>query len=1027
MASSRSPSPVEARSPPATPLTPQSKLKVLFAAVDGSSDDEQGSAAAKRTEKTVTQAPFADAAASPSAESTDDEDIVRPRGRMAARMQAGNTSRQEQYTSRRDSSPEPEGDARERVKRMLQDAARPDTAAVQAATSENTDNQDQEKDTVTPRPRKLKNRVRQSVTPEDAAPARDESPGLFVSPNKDQSPIAASGAQDSGSDADLPTISMKNKRFQELVAKKRAERLAREAEEERKKAARIEAQVAADDHFMEGDDDSDITDDEGGRKLTQEVRPTRKASKKALEEMNRETQRLHRSLQLAHEAKTRKKISKSSLFERFNFRPSGPPAAEKSGSSSGPATPVSAHHTDTEMKDADTPPTSPPAPAKDHTPSKAVAPLASIQKEVETEQALPSLEGVLTQARQDKGKGIATAAFLEPLQGNKPPGKRQVRVKLPIDAHLMTLDSDDELVVTETKKSKIDAIFDRIPAKKQRESRSMHALRYLAQIGSPGKEARKKDKKSLTAVELQAMLQQRARQQAKMERDRRFELLKAKGIHIQTEEEREREMAEVEDIVARARQEAEEIMQREREAAKQERKERRENGEVDPLAWDDSEGSDDEYEEREEPSEIELSGSEDDEDMNKDDGDGDEAEADRDASKTALFDGEAESTGESGDEQDASEEDGGADAESDDEAVALPAKKQRRAKKHAVVLSDDDEDGNDEDGNDDIVAKTPKPKSAFPKSPSVQHNSDSPQVPTSVLRSATKTFIPGLPVVAGGPAGLGLTQIFAGTLDESQAAPLGFSPSQPMPTFTNLPDSQFSQQAEDQTNEMIQDSQPTQRPAAAATQAGGSISQGIEINFSQSQVHGFESLLREPDATQLSQLVDPSQDGGYGNYTPLKERFVEAPPSTVETIALNRSQLAPSQNDSPLVQRRGKLRRKIAVGLASDDEAGADNLGDMDADSDNEETRAATAFSLMKEAAAKEQKRKALETFNKKKSKAKEMVEDQAEESEDEYAGLGGADGEDSDDESDASVKDMIDDEHKSNEIEERKIAAFYA
>jgi mediator of replication checkpoint protein 1 len=85
-----------------------------------------------------------------------------------------------------------------------------------------------------------------------------------------------------------------------------------------------------------------------------------------------------------------------------------------------------------------------------------------------------------------------------------------------------------------------------------------------------------------------------------------------------------------------------------------------------------------------------------------------------------------------------------------------------------------------------------------------------------------------------------------------------------------------------------------------------------------------------------------------------------------------------------------------------------------------------SAFGLMKEAAEQRRKQKAADDFNRKKSKAKEMVEEQAEESEDEYAGLGGADGEDTDDEDAASVKEMIDDE-AGNEVDERKIAAFHA
>ncbi|KAI1035952.1 hypothetical protein LB505_006626 [Fusarium chuoi] len=71
--------------------------------------------------------------------------------------------------------------------------------------------------------------------------------------------------------------------------------------------------------------------------------------------MKRETQRMSRNMQLVHEAKTRKKITKNSLFERFNFRPAGEPEPDVASSSRVP-TP----HSDVEMQGVDTPPSSPP-------------------------------------------------------------------------------------------------------------------------------------------------------------------------------------------------------------------------------------------------------------------------------------------------------------------------------------------------------------------------------------------------------------------------------------------------------------------------------------------------------------------------------------------------------------------------------------------------------------------------------------------------------------------------------------------
>lgn len=66
------------------------------------------------------------------------------------------------------------------------------------------------------------------------------------------------------------------------------------------------------------------------------------------------------------------------------------------------------------------------------------------------------------------------------------------------------------------------------------------------------------------------------------------------------------------------------------------------------------------------------------------------------------------------------------------------------------------------------------------------------------------------------------------------------------------------------------------------------------------------------------------------------------------------------------------------------------------------------------------------EAFGKNQSKAKTMVEEQAEESEDEYAGLGGASDDEDQDEVDEETKKMIDD--NGNELtDERDIAAYYA
>jgi mediator of replication checkpoint protein 1 len=835
----------------------------------------------------------------------------------------------------------------------------------------------------------------------------------------------------SDSDPDLPTLKNPG-RFKEILARKRQERLDREAEEDRKRAARMELHQADADLLTDSGDDSHVTDDEGGRTLTQKSRPLRKASKKALEEMSRETQRMTRSLQLAHEAKTKKKITKASLFERFNFKPEGAGIlAPQPSSSSRPASPVSAHHTDSEMKDVDTPPSSPPAPGKRTADGK----LMSTEMRSESlalgnhKNELPPLVAADVDTAGNeasaKGKGKATAADLvndELL----PKVRRNVRVKLPaIHANVVSLGSDDELDIQQPSKSKnkIDTILSRGPINKSKESRPMYMLRRLANLDDPDKKGsaptgigKRATKPSMTAAELQLSLVQRARAQAKLERDRRLDLLRSKGVHIPTEEEREKERVEVEDIVARAREEAEEIMLREREAEKKARKERKEAGEIDPLAWEDSDASDDDYEEEkeEDAKEIELSGS-DEEDEEVEDEDDNSIGLD----KEDLIDDAAASGAESGDAE-AEDTDQPASEDDEDGTPVLARQASRRRQKQVVILSDDEEGGYH-------VEATPRPKVAYPKSPSAP-NTASPKIPTSVLRSATKTFIPGLPVA--GPAGLGLTQIFAGTMDDSQAAPLGASPSQMMPSFDNFPDSQFSQTAQEAAvDDLVMDSQPTQR--ATQTQAADT-QEVVRLNFSQSQVHGFDSLLQQPNETQETDMLEATQDAGFQEYTPLKERFVEPPASTVDTVVLSESQGNELQNDTPLVQKVGKLRRRADVLAAaraaeSEEEEEAETSAMDCVEFDEFGFGTTSAFAVMQDAATREKKLKEKAAFDKKRSKAREMVDEQADESEDEYAGLGGVDGEDSDDESTASVQEMVDDETKLSEADRAKLKAFYA
>lgn len=919
-------------------LTPRSKIKALLATVESS--DEEGSPTTKKTKKTV-----------PSAEDSDSDVPVKPRGKLASRMQ-GATSVSPQAAK------DTPGDARERVKQMIQrEAAQKETEKDAIDTPAEVDDDEDDEAPVTTR--RLHRRPERATTPDASERAAiSNSPGLFVSPAAPSPTHDLAPEHGSDSEADVP--SYKSDRFKALVERKRKEREAREAEEEARRAERYE-KLAAEAALAPMDDEADgITDDEGGRNLSQSM-PKRKASKKAIEEIERETQRIQRNMQLRHEALTRKKVTKSSLFDRFNYRPAGEPEPAPEKAAPPQQQPVSSHPTtppsEVEMKDpeAQTPPSSPPSANK-------IAAAAAVQG------------GPVQQA--EPGMAVAETDAT-------PKAKPRVRVQLPISKiGKVNLDDDDELEVIVTVQDKVNAVFDNVP-KKKAEANSLQVFRAFAMANSPERvdRRRKGPVSKMSTSELQTSLQQRARAQAKVERDRRMATLKSQGIVIQTAEERERQEAEVEDLVAKAREEAQRLMKEEREEVK---KDRLENGERDALDWDDSE---EEYEDSAneadgEGAEIELSGSED-EDSGEE---ADEEEEDEGENDEAEAVAETEAAEPAGDE----------DEEMADEPVA-PTVKRRKARNVTAILSDDDEEGGV------TVEATPRPiKIATQVSPMPGGNG-SPAAPTSVIRSAKKTFIPGLPVQ--GAAGMGLTQIFAGTMD-SQMSPSASGPTQSMmPDFDHFPASNLppTMDEDHEMEDIIKSSQPD---AAEETQ-------GVRLDMSQSQMRGLDSLMREDPFTQPSQDIEPSQDMGLQTYTPIRERFVDAPQSTVDTV-IQSGRTQETGGDSPLVQRKGRLRRKAEPEVIAEDEVRVTQDINMD------------AFAAMKEKARKEEKRRLAESFDQKKSKAKEMVQEQAEESEDEYAGVGGVDGEDSDDESNASVQEMIDDDAGNDEGEE-KLAAFYA
>jgi mediator of replication checkpoint protein 1 len=189
---------------------------------------------------------------------------------------------------------------------------------------------------------------------------------------------------------------------------------------------------------------------------------------------------------------------------------------------------------------------------------------------------------------------------------------------------------------------------------------------------------------------------------------------------------------------------------------------------------------------------------------------------------------------------------------------------------------------------------------------------------------------------------------------------------------------------------------------------------GAEAQFSL----GISQFMKTSPAfsrTQLEDFPEPTQDAGFSfSRSPAG---LKPPPSTVDTVMM-------SVSESPVKQHKGKLqrgRRDAAVELSDVDED-LEIAAALSEDDDIQRPRKPRdAFTKLQKGAKKQ---KAIDDFNKKTSLAKDAVMEQAEESEDEYAGLGGASDDDSGDE-DEETKNMI--EHGEVDVDERQIAAFYA
>ncbi|KAK7900086.1 hypothetical protein LTR67_003832 [Exophiala xenobiotica] len=850
---------------------------------------------------------------------------------------------------------------------------------------------------------------RKSSPVEEAASARASRSASPSSASSLPSPPSARShftPERSDSDHEENQANAGKSKFLALVAKHRKERLDREAEEEAKRRSRHENLESLEKKRRQPrgsspadgtEEDSDVSGADGAKKLSTQARPTRKASKKAVEEINRETQRMTRNMQLAHQARTKKKITKDSLLARFNY-PTVTSAAGVAPNHEGEhSTPDSSSAaSDNEgFAGHDTPPTSPlqdemrvSDPKKEYTPAGTA--LSAVENQ-QVEHDLPSWRAIVS--KRDKGKGRASSEELMPqfalvgpaiahishpnVQGPSEPSLKPTikphKSKRPLApaVNVGVEDSDSDLeVITSKGDIRKYAAFEQLPKRKAKEAHSHLALRSLAHLNGGAEQ-----KRTMNAAEMLVSLRKAARLQARQERQQKIEELKARGVFIQTSEEREREQQDLEDLVEKARQEAAEIQKREKALAKKEG-----NYVKDALDDDDSD-EDDDFEDHD------GAGTSEDSDENEE---GDEEEdvhehGGREDDENLLDNeaGEAETEDAESDAEDAlSRSEDGSETELIEPAVV-------RQKRAIRVLSDDDDE--DEEG----------PSNDKPCSPQLPAPAKTPQ---SVLHSARKQ-IPGLQMSDDLP--MGLTQAFAATMADTQSQDAEISQEQDSLTMTmDLPSPNIAMVPRLQRVEsidIITDSQPA------------SETQPLNVNLSFSEV---QTVPQSPanalgmgghQFTPSQPQFEPTQDGGYllspfaGNRFATETPQQLGPYSSVETVMLPND-----LQDSPILQRTSRLRRGRAHAGDSEDEG-------LEGDT--------SAFDIMRRAAKKKER----EAFDKNKSHARDIIDEAAEESEDEYAGLGGASDEEGNDEENEEDRAMIDEDTQVGVGDAAKLAKLFA
>ena len=818
------------------------------------------------------------------------------------------------------------------------------------------------------------------------ASSHQKGTSLFVSPTK--TALDNSDAEDG-----LP----RPNKLAELVARKRAERVAREKEKQKKSKSKgqHDTEHASSDlpeEVFEGSQEPPVNP-EVDRILSDAARPTRKASKKAMLEMERETQRLARQQALAHQMKVKKKFSTTDLFARFNFRqPQQPQSQVEKNSSSMPSS-DGIEPSPRRKELMSTPPSSPPTPLDKQrllVERGALAKMVPVREDTlasiateDGDEDLPEVEEVM-KSSQHQNEPVAEAAQAHVEKGSKIArwGKKSAPQTCRDE------ESDDDLEVLQPLPKHLQ-MFDRVkPAKKQEShSNAIHTLRHLSHIDQVDAKPNRPTnvKPSIHPQVLEAQLRKKAREQAFQAQQERLAELRAKGIVIQTSEEKEKEAEEFENLLEKARLDAQDLLKAEKAARKAAK------GEGDMDANDD-ETEDEDYYDRSDDEDLEEG--EDAANNGLVDNASEESEDDEDAEEIA--DGEAESVADADLQVEAAE------APDQEAEAANDMPRQVRKSRKSRVIADDEDD--EVDNDDDDVLEADEHVVSPSVLPGTAATADEQEDPFAAF---------GFGAAKADSNAMSATQAFNATMQapsqETQEDSFDILRHVPAPSSFIAPPT-----LPDMESQIMPEESQTQ----LATDHHIDESQEVQLDWeTQAPKTPGPTLVRKASDLTETPGWEPTQDPGLPSpWTGARRGPLQRAPTIVsaaddehETQAT--VELRVSESPAPEVtSRRGRLQQRKRLATDESDEDTEPSLP-------------------VKKDAFKEMKRQRLNDLNandrtEAEAEMKKMMDDQADESEDEYAGLGGDDTEMIAPET-AEDQAMFDESHI--DVDERAIAAHHA